>query len=244
MTIIIPMAGFSQRFLNEGYTLPKYMLYAGQKSIFNLAISSFEKYFETVKFLFVARNLYDTKCFIESECKLMRIINYKVIILEEPTRGQAETVFFGLISGQIPDTENILIFNIDTIRKNYLLPEYLLKYDGYLEVFKGNGKNWSYAEPYDSISQKVKRTAEKEEISELCSTGLYYFKSKKDFCEAFNESCEEFNTELYVAPLYNNLIKNGKEIYFDLIKRDEVVFTGIPTEYLSLSKSILLESML
>lgn len=241
MTVIIPMAGFSQRFLNEGYTLPKYMLYAGKKSIFNLTISSFDKYFETAKFLFVARNNYNTKLFIENECKLMRIINYEIIILEEPTRGQAETVFLGLILGQIPENENILIFNIDTIRKNYSLPEYLLKYDGYLEVFKGNGENWSYAEPVDNFSQKVKRTAEKVQISELCSTGLYYFKRNKDFCDAYNKYCKESTGELYVAPLYNKLINEEKDIYFHKINREEVVFTGIPSEYLSLSRSILLE---
>ena len=242
MTIIIPMAGFSQRFLNEGYTLPKYMLYAGQKSIFNLTISSFKKYFDNVKFLFVARDLYDTKYFIENECKLMGLINYEVIILEQPTRGQAETVFLGLSSNKISDTENILIFNIDTIRKNFIIPEDLLKYDGYLEVFNGNGKNWSYAEPYDKFSNKVKRTAEKEEISDLCSTGLYYFKKCKDFCDAFIENRKDFTNELYVAPLYNNLIKKGKEIYFHKIIQKDIVFTGIPSEYLALSKSIILDT--
>ena len=38
--IIIPMAGLSSRFTKSGYTLPKYMLYAGNKSLFRLAVES------------------------------------------------------------------------------------------------------------------------------------------------------------------------------------------------------------
>lgn len=48
MTIIIPMAGLSSRFTKAGYILPKYMLYAVDRSLFNVAVSSFEKYFKSV----------------------------------------------------------------------------------------------------------------------------------------------------------------------------------------------------
>ena len=48
MTIIIPMAGLSQRFIDEGYTLPKYMLYIGNQSMFTLSVSSFKKYFKSL----------------------------------------------------------------------------------------------------------------------------------------------------------------------------------------------------
>jgi len=239
MTIIIPMAGLSQRFTDAGYSLPKYMLYAGTKSVFNISVSSFKKYFETVNFLFIARNVNDTKSFIETECKLMGLNHYQIIILESPTKGQAETVYIGIKSANLPENEEILIFNIDTIRKNYKLPEDLLQYDGFLEVFKGTGKNWSYVEPFDNKSQRVKRTAEKQVISDLCSTGLYFFKTQSDFCEAFIQNNKQLDCELYVAPLYNYLI--NKNIYYHLIKREEVVFTGIPSEYMDLLKSNLLD---
>ncbi len=239
MTIIIPMAGLSQRFVDAGFTLPKYMLYVGSRSVFNITMSSFEKYFCTTRFLFIARNDYDTRLFIEKECEIMGIKDYEIVILEHTTRGQAETVYLGLKAILSPPNENIVIFNIDTIRNNFSFPKDLLKFDGYLEVFKGKGNNWSYAEPFGNNSQKVKRTAEKEEISDLCSTGLYYFKSAPDFCSAFEQYRDEVNSELYIAPLYNVLIKNDKEIYYHLIKYDEVIFTGVPSEYLQLVKSII-----
>lgn len=242
MTIIIPMAGLSQRFRDAGFSLPKYMLYVGTKSVFNLSVSSFKNYFNKVNFLFIARNINDTKSFIKAECKLMGLIHYQIIILNSPTRGQAETVFKGIESVNLPENEQILIFNIDTIRENYKLPEEILQYDGFLEVFEGSGKNWSYAEPYDNDSQRIKRTAEKEEISNLCSTGLYFFKKQSDFCEAFFHNLNNFENELYVAPLYNYLIDRNKIIHYQLTNSDDVVFTGKPAEYINLINSKLIKS--
>ncbi|MFM6994750.1 MAG: hypothetical protein ACKOWO_06530 [Sediminibacterium sp.] len=230
------MAGNSQRFIDAGYSLPKYMLYVGTRSVFNLSVSSFKKYFNDVNFLFVARNIYDTKLFIEAECKLIGLVQYQIIILDSPTNGQAETIFKGIKNANLPEDEPILVFNIDTIRENFTLPEELLQYDGFLEVFKGTGKNWSYAEPYDDDSQRVKRTAEKEEISNLCSTGLYYFKKQFDFSQAFVHYSNNLENELYVAPLYNYLINRNKKIYYQLINSHDVVFTGVPDEYINLIK--------
>ena len=90
------MAGLSLRFITAGFTLPKYMLYVGNKSLFNLAVRGFSNYFENCKFLFIARDLFETKVFVEKECELLGIKSFEIIILESPTSGQAETVFLGL----------------------------------------------------------------------------------------------------------------------------------------------------
>ena len=235
MTIVIPMAGLSSRFTKAGYTLPKYMLYAKDKSLFNLAVSSFEKYFEEDKFVFIARNVFDTKTFIQKECELLGISNFEIVMLEEPTRGQAETVLKGIKDACIPGEESILIFNIDTFRPGFSFPERITEWDGYLECFEGSGANWSYAKTEDgTCNTKVVETAEKREISNFCSTGIYYFKKTNDFLYAYTKN--ETNPiggmkELYVAPLYNYLISEGMNIGVDLIKRSEVIFCGVPDEY-------------
>ncbi|TOH10549.1 capsular biosynthesis protein, partial [Vibrio parahaemolyticus] len=43
--IVIPMAGMSSRFFKAGYKLPKYMLEAHGKSLFEHSLRSFESYF-------------------------------------------------------------------------------------------------------------------------------------------------------------------------------------------------------
>lgn len=225
--IIIPMAGLSSRFTKAGYTLPKYMLYTGRKSLFRLAVESFEKYFSLSKFTFICRDVYCTKEFIKNECKLMGINDYNVIITE-PTSGQAETVYIGVKN--LNKDEDILIFNIDTFRLDYEFPENVG--DGYLECFIGDGENWSYAKTEDdTINSNVIETAEKRQISDFCSTGIYYFKTIEDFEKAFLECKDNTNNERYVAPLYNCMIKDGKKVKVNLIDKSEVIFCGTPEEY-------------
>lgn len=234
MTIIIPMAGLSSRFTQAGYVLPKYMLYVKNRSLFNLAVSSFDKYFDTCRFVFVARDVFDTKTFIEKECELMGVKDFEVVILPAPTKGQAETVLEGCKRASIPAQEPVLIFNIDTFRPGFTFPEDISQWDGYLEVFVGSGKNWSYAKTESEGSTRVVETAEKQEISQYCSTGLYYFASAELFEKAYTLNMEHplnGKMELYVAPLYNHLIALNHKIHIHVINRDEVIFSGVPAEY-------------
>lgn len=243
-TIVIPMAGLSSRFKNDGYTLPKYMLYVKDRSLFNLAISSFKEYFASWNFVFVARDVFDTGLFIQEECRLLGIKHFKVIILDRQTRGQAETVYLGIKKAKLPKESSLLIFNIDTFRPGFKFPTAYEQWDGFLECFIGEGKNWSYAKTMDgSPSSRVIETAEKKEISRYCSTGIYYFKYAEYFIQAFadEESKPQIDTkELYVAPLYNHLIHNGKNIRLSVIERSEVIFCGLPQEYLHYLNTIVL----
>lgn len=234
MTIVIPMAGLSSRFTKAGYTLPKYMLYVKNKSLFRLAVESFDKYFETVRFVFIARDVFDTERFIKEECELLGIKDFSVVMLDQPTRGQAETVIKGIEGVGIKEDESILIFNIDTFRPGFTFPEGIKEWDGYLEVFEGSGANWSYAKTESVDSTRVVETAEKREISTHCSTGIYYFKKAGEFVAAYNENLVnpiKGVPELYVAPLYNFLIRDGKNIHIDIIPRTSVIFCGVPQEY-------------
>ena len=236
--IIIPMAGLSNRFKKEGYDLPKYMLKAKGQSLFFHAIKSFERYFKSECFLFIALKITDIREFISQECKKLGLENYMVVLLDQPTRGQAETVYKGIKGASIEDNEDLLIFNIDTFRPNFEYPnEFKLKeVDGYLETFIGTGSNWSNVLPDDKLLQTVKLTAEKQEISEFCCTGLYYWRLCKDFCRVFETYKSKANNdleagELYIAPMYNDLIKEQKDIRYSVILSDDVIFCGVPKEY-------------
>ena len=107
MTIVIPMAGLSSRFAKAGFTLPKYMLYVKDRSLFNLSVSSFSKYFNSCEFVFIARDVYDTPRFIDEECKLLGIKKFQVVVTE-PTRGQSETVIKGTEGADIPSSVNVM----------------------------------------------------------------------------------------------------------------------------------------
>ncbi len=241
MTIIFPMAGLSSRFTKAGYKQPKYMLPVNENTVFYYAVNSFKNYFDTCKVIFIYRDIQNTKEFIEQECQKMNLKSYKCIDLLEPTRGQAETVDLGIRKALILDNESILIFNIDTFRPNFKLTSKLdfNNIDGYLEVFEAEGEHWSFVLPKSRESNQVIKTAEKERISPLCSSGLYYFKNASDYQSTFRKILaknERSKNEFYIAPMYNYLIDEGKDIRYSKIELDEIIFCGTPSEYLEVNQ--------
>jgi len=243
---IIPMAGLSSRFFKAGYTKPKYQLDIKGESMFSWSVSSFHKYFKTDTFVFVCRDVYDTPNFIRNEISKLGILDWKIVCLKNETRGQAETVYLG-VEELITTSENInfrcddmYIFNIDSKIIDYTKPSFVGTCDGYLEVFNESGEHWSFVEPGDDLS--VKRTTEKERISDLCSDGLYYFKSVSEYMELFTEIVDAgkfVKNELYIAPMYNDLISRGMIVKYDLVERSKVIICGTPKEYKDITEGIL-----
>ena len=232
--IIIPMAGKSSRFYKAGYTLPKFMLPLNGKTIFEEAVSSFKKYFKTDFFLFITRTDDGSKDFVSMKCSELNIKNFEIICINHDTKGQAETISMGLDRMKMTPkiNEPVYIFNIDSIRVNFIKPtlKFLENVAGYLEVFIGEGEHWSFVEA--STNNFVKKTTEKIKISDLCSNGLYYFES----IDLFNETFEMFKitnnyNELFVAPMYNQLIESNLTVKYVLLDNNETIFSGTPDEY-------------
>lgn len=229
------MAGLSSRFAHAGYALPKYALDLHGRTMFDWAIYSFERYFHSEHFLFVVRPDGFAKEFVTDAARALGISRYDIIELEHDTRGQAETAYLALreFACDFPVT----IFNIDTIRYDYQKPEFLDLCDGYLEVFKGDGEHWSFVEP--GVDFSVVRTTEKDRISDLCSDGLYYFKSQFQFRKIFEKALalnKKVKGEFYIAPLYNQLISAGGVVKYAVIGMEQIDFCGTPDEYQALLK--------
>jgi dTDP-glucose pyrophosphorylase len=233
--IVIPMAGSSNRFKAEGYKVPKYMLPLGSESLFYESVKSFERYFSNSQFLFITTKEHGSREFIARELDNLGIKNPTIIVLEEQTAGQADTVFQGLQAASISDAESVLIFNIDTIRKDYVFPAFDSKPDGYLEVFEGEGEHWSFVLP--GSDSRVIETAEKNRISNLCSSGLYYFATVVSFKSVFLQEIERHKesvgttNEIYIAPMYNLLIQDGADVRYRVVDKECLVFCGTPLEY-------------
>ena len=229
---VIPMAGLSSRFFKAGYTVPKYQLTIDDKTVFARSLLSFSHYFDSELFVIILRDVYDTKAFVEQQLKQLGIKRYLIRVIENETQGQAHTVYLGINEPDIADDEPVYIFNIDTFRYHYRKPNFVNTCDGYLEVFEGEGEHWSFIEINEQ--DRVVRTTEKERISNLCSDGLYYFATKKLFCDLFEYAQTHdlsIKGELYIAPLYNLLIKQECDIRYVTIKANDIDFCGTPAEY-------------
>ncbi|MBW6398722.1 glycosyltransferase family 2 protein [Roseomonas sp. HJA6] len=232
--IVIPMAGLSRRFTEAGYQLPKYMLPLHGRSVFAHAVGSFAAYFDSHPFLFIARDVAGTGDFLAAEARALGIRDARVAMLDAPTAGQAETVELGLATAGVAGETPVTIFNIDTFRPGFTFPAgaWWAGSDGYLEVFRGAGANWSYVRPAPGEEPLAVETAEKRPISDLCCTGLYHFRRAGDFLDALAaERAAPSAPELYVAPIYNHLIRQGRRIHYEVVPSEAVVFCGVPAEY-------------
>ena len=105
---VIPMAGLSSRFFKAGYTKPKYQLDLNGESVFAWSVKSFARYFKSDKFVFIYRDVYKTKDFLEVEIKNLGITDYELVCLPEETLGQADTVYQGI--KHIKEDKEIYIF--------------------------------------------------------------------------------------------------------------------------------------
>ena len=86
---------------------------------------------------------------------------------------------------------------------------------------------------------QVLKTTEKERISDLCSNGLYYFKSFMLYKKYVEEEVKNYkNQEIYIAPLYNQYIRDEKIIQYNLVELRDIQFCGTPLEYKQTLKRI------
>lgn len=233
------MAGLSSRFFKAGYTIPKYMLPLYGKTVLHAVLDGFSKYFNKEKIVFILiQNEFNPAAFVKEVAESLSLKNYDIVILPEPTRGQAETVFLGLQKLNLAGQEPLTIFNVDTFRPHFTLPAYLEKQPcSYLETFIGSGKNWSNVVPIHEGSDVVLNASEKQEASKYCCTGLYHWENVQIFTKAYQQYLKDFpDKELYVAPMYNYAIKDQHMVKFTVVDTKDVIFCGTPDEYQALIK--------
>ncbi|MBM3396394.1 MAG: capsular biosynthesis protein [Betaproteobacteria bacterium] len=238
---VFPMLGRSSRFFNAGYTVPKYKLPLGVEGqvVFDHVLGSFRRYFDTDLFVLLCRADTHDQPFLIERMHAIGVRRFEVIEHAGETGGQAESVELSL--ARAPQEEELFIFNIDTVLYNFEKDSARGKVAGYLEVFRGDGTHWSFVEPNPDRPGHAGRVVEKERISDLCSNGLYYFATVRIFKEALDAYRLKHHVvagELYVAPLYNELIERGQLVSYKLVPAEEIGFCGVPDEYVELSRTL------
>ena len=233
---VIPMAGKGQRFKEEGILDPKFLVETKGRTLFEWSLESLPlDIAEKIIFICLQEHekKYNVRNFIKKimEKKFSKL-NYEIIFLDKTTKGQVETVLYA--KQQIDNDTTLVIYNIDTYFLSTRLRSKLFTIknsgnDGLLGAFNSNDKKLSFIE-LDS-NDFVKRTKEKQLISNIASTGLYVFSRGKDFVEAAEFMLSNnlsTNNEYYVSELYNILIKQGKKFEIDLA--DNFTPLGTPND--------------
>jgi dTDP-glucose pyrophosphorylase len=231
MTIVIPMAGRGQRFLEAGFTQPKFLLEAHGQSLLEWSVKSLPLDLAT-RCVFVALREHERGFALESHLHAMfgASTNVTVVWLDSVTRGQAETVF--VAEEHIEPDAPLIIFNIDTMFRSNTLRANLQRddVDGVLGSFTSREPRFSFASV--DAAGRVVRVTEKEPISDHALTGLYHFRRAGAFLEAAGQAIRANRTErgeFYVAPLYNDLLARGAHLILDEAATHHIL--GTPEEY-------------
>lgn len=231
MNLILTMAGKYQRFIDEGYRIPKFLLPWGEKTILETIIFELNRE-STFDNIFLVANSRD-ELFMPHVRKVLNKINIPKsnLILIDDTPGQVHTAYEALKRIKYFDkhiNSPVFFHNIDTIlykRKFENIRECFNDNDGFIDVFKSNNHTYSYVLIDKGYVQSIE---EKILISNLSTSGLYGFSSSKLFLSYFDES------DSYISELYKRIINDkGKIITSKPHTEKETLVLGTPSAYLS-----------
>ena len=137
-----------------------------------------------------------------------------LVLLDDVTEGQLCTVLAA--RDLLLPEEDLLIASADTLVASDLAVDIAgcrTDTGGIISVIDLPGDRWSFARTDDSGA--VVEVAEKVRISNLASTGLYYFASAGEFMDAADEMIargEKTRAEYYVIPVYGKYIERGHRV--------------------------------
>lgn len=229
--IVIPLAGESSRFKNEGILEPKWSLTVGGKTILEKSLESVLpsiREFENILFIVSA----ESECTLRSIIDRYKSLNVHVSTLYKSTMGQADSVLQGLKDGNYDLEDRLVIWCGDSAFEPTAL-NFRSCSGNWLATAMLEGDHWSFAE---LVNGEVRQVTEKVRISNHASIGLYGFSSAREFMELNLMQVLDDYKEMYVAPLYNQLIKLNRRV--DIIEIDGKKFLpfGTPQELLETSK--------
>jgi NDP-sugar pyrophosphorylase family protein len=223
--IVIPLAGKSTRFRNEGINIPKWSLEVGDKTVLSRAIESILESRNGCEKILIGlpASLYEN--FDESlDPKIIGLL--EVVELDDETSGQADTVYRMLQKQSFDKSERLVIwcgdsafradaFNFGAVTGNWIL------------VSELPGDHWSFVKVLEG---KVVEVAEKRRISDFTSLGLYAFETIETFLGTSPDVIHPEYEESFVAPLFNRLIDQNNNVKFFQIEAGDYFRLGTPVE--------------
>lgn len=239
MILVLTMAGRYQRFTDEGYKTPKYLLPWGDRTVLSVILSELWAGGVFTDVLLVAN--YRDEAYMPHVRAVMRRhgIDTANLVLTHDTSGQAETAMIGIAAiqrlGNSADLP-VVFHNIDTVLlgRNYqVLQQALGQADGYIDVFRSSNRAYSYVLLDDQ--RRVQEIAEKIVVSELATSGLYGFRNCQTFLSYYKAG-----QDLYISSIYKRMISAGCTLLAGEVHHEsDTIVLGTPAEYMNASLLLL-----
>lgn len=206
VNVLIPMAGDGKRFLEAGFEKPKPFIQVNNRKMVEIVLDNIVP--ENVnKIILITRKHHNSK----EELKTSNY-NLSLIELDKPTEGSLQTI---LCAEHEIENSSLILANCDQ-KINFDVNDFILKcshLDGGVIIFKSNSKNHSYVKvDEDNVITSI---IEKEVISDLAVSGVYYIKNASDFIEASKlviQNNIRQKGEFYVSSALKIMIEKGLKL--------------------------------
>ena len=207
------MAGEGSRFVKEGYTFPKPLIDVCGKPMIQTVVENLDFDCEYI-FLVRQKHVEQYSGLLDT---LERITNGRCnyVVVDGLTEGAACTAL--LAEKYIDTEESLLIANSDQFieyePKNFNSLKSLTGVAGVVFTFNAVHPKWSFVKT--NSRGFITEVAEKKPISDIATCGIYWYRHGSDFVKYAKQMIEKnirVNNEFYIAPVYNELILDGKSL--------------------------------
>lgn len=208
LSIVIPIAGRGQRFIDAGYHTPKPFLPVDGMTMLEKVVENVSPQ-KTFRLFFICRSEHvDEAGRIGQRIKQNRMcLSVNISPLDEIPNGAALTVRHGLEI--VDEQDEILVANGDQI-VDFSVDDFLenaVGASGQVAVFTDKAMNpkWSFAKLH---GHRVVKIAEKDPISIYATCGIYWWAKRRLCTDSINRMIanqQQVKGEWYLAPAMNEL---------------------------------------
>jgi len=215
MNIIIPLGGKGERFLNNGYSLPKPLIKVFDKSMIFYVLDNLEINKNDMVFM-IYYNLekYDFENKINHKYPFINFVK-----LNNQTKGASETIMIGLETiKKLTNNLKCMLLDCDTFYTQNITKMY--KDINVNSVFYTINKEEQPIYSYINLDneQNITLIKEKVKISDNANTGIYCFNNINElsfYAKKVVDNNINFNGECYTSCIIDEMIK------------DNIIFKGI-----------------
>jgi dTDP-glucose pyrophosphorylase len=231
LQIVIPMAGRGSRFANAGHLVPKPLIPIGGRPMIQWVIENIRPA-RAHRFIFLCLAEHLQK-YPEVPRELNRLCpGCQIVPVNAVTEGAACTVL--LAKEFINSSDPLMIANSDQLVEleinDYLAAADADRVSGLIMTFWSDHPKWSYCRLRSDGT--VIEVVEKQVVSNDATVGIYNFREGRDFvraAEAMIAANLRVNNEFYVAPTYNQLIRENAKIVVKNTGREFAGMHGLGT---------------
>lgn len=228
MIPVIPMMGLGERFSKVGYSEYKPFVRTNTTHLIKKVIDPILKRFNSIYII----------CNKDIEPQLRSLYDkdrIKIIVLNNPTKGAADTIYQAV--DFFPENEKIICLDCDTILHESAIDKLFGDFSNAIFTFIDQDRTGIYSYVKINSEDSILEIREKDPISTIANAGVYVFQNSN----ILKQSCYNIiqkTGELFLSRAVDDAINNGN-IFKSIDISNSFDCCGTPSQLKSYSKSSL-----